>query len=318
MIISTKVLIKMKILVTGGVGFIGSHIVDLLIEKNYEVVVLDNISTGKKEHLNSKAKFYENDITKDINYIFQIEKPEIVIHMAAQVMLRDSLENPIFDAKTNILGTINVLEACRKNNVKKIIYTSTGGARVGEPRVLPVDENHPINPCSPYGISKHTAEHYVWMYQKLYDLDYLIFCFGNVYGPRDDPECKRVTSIFSDLMLKGISPTIFGDGTQTRDFIYVSDLAKFIVNSMDKKPEHKLFHLANGKKVSVNEIFNTLKKFIEFKKDAIYIDAIKGEVKDIVLDTSLVKKELGWKPSTSLEEGLKKTAEYFKERLKQK
>jgi|TARA_B100002003_G_C14142481_1_gene549287 UDP-glucose 4-epimerase len=302
----------MKVLVTGGCGFIGSHVVDILIEKGNSVVVVDNLSTGKKEYLNSSAKFYEIDITSDINSIFEEEKPDIVIHMAAQVMLRESLNNPMHDAKTNIMGTINVLEVCRKNNIKKIIYTSTGGARVGEPEYLPVDEKHPLNPCSPYGISKHSAEHYVWMYNKLYGLDYLMFCFGNVYGPRDDPITKRVTAIFTSKMLNNEIPKIFGDGDQTRDFIYVKDLAEFIVNSIDKSPEHKLFHLANGKQISVNQIAGILKKEIGFDGKIEHVDAIKGEVRDIVLDISLAQKELGWSPKHSFEEGLKETVEWFR------
>ena len=302
----------MKILITGGAGFIGSHIVDFLVEKGNEVVVIDNLSTGKEEYINEKVKFYKSDITGDIDKIFEDEKPEIVIHTAAQVQLRESLKNPIHDAKTNIIGTINVLEACRKNDVKKIIYTATGGARVGEPEYLPVDEKHPINPCSPYGISKHTAEHYVWMYDNVYGLDSLIFCFGNVYGPRDSPETKRVTAIFASKMIDGEIPTIFGDGEQTRDFIYVKDLAEFIVNSMNKNPEHKLFHLANGKQISVNEIFKILKELSGFKQEVKHIDAIPGEVRDIVLDITLAENELGWKPKHSFEEGLKETFEWFK------
>lgn len=186
----------MKILVTGGCGFIGSHIVENLIRKGNEVIVIDNLSSGKKTNLHEKAKLYITDITStEINKIFEIEKPEIVIHTAVQVQLRTSIADQLNDAKINILGTINVLEACKQNNIKKIIYTSTGGAQVGEPEYLPVDEKHPINPCSPYGILKHTAEHYVWMYNELYGLDYIIFCFGNVYGPRDDSNCKRVTEV---------------------------------------------------------------------------------------------------------------------------
>ena len=302
----------MKILITGGCGFIGSHVVDFLIQKGNDVVIVDNLSTGKKEYLNSSAKFYEHDITENIDFIFEKEKPDVVVHMAAQVMLRESLNNPIHDAKTNIIGTINILESCRKHDVKKIIYTSTGGARVGEPEYLPVDENHPLNPCSPYGVSKHTAEHYVWMYNKLYGLDYLMFCFGNVYGPRDDPITKRVTAIFASKMLKNEVPQIFGDGDQTRDFIYVKDLAEFIVNSIDKNPEHKLFHLANGKQISVNQIVDILKNEIGFKGEIEHVDAIVGEVRDIVLDISLAEKELGWKPKHSFEEGLKETVEWFR------
>lgn len=306
----------MKILVTGGAGFIGSHIVDNLIEENNEVVIVDNLSTGNMNFVNKKAKLYTDDIREDINKILELEKPEIVIHCAAQVMLRKSIEEPIFDATTNILGTLNVLEACRKNNVKKIIYTSTGGARYGDPKYLPVNEKHELKPRSPYGISKHTAEHYVEMYSKLYNIDHLIFCFGNVYGPRDNPNCKRVTSLFSYKLLKSEIPMIFGDGNQTRDFIYVKDLAKFIVESIDKNPEHKLFNLANGEQVSVNQIYSLLQEISGYSKDAIHTEAIKGEVRDIYLDTSLAQKELGWEPETSFNEGLKSTFEWLKENYK--
>ena len=308
----------MKILVTGGAGFVGSHIVDLLIEQQDEIVILDDLSTGKEKYINKNAKFYKADIrqAEEINDIFEKEKKELVIHTAAQVQLRKSLVEPAIDAAINILGTINVLEACRKNKVKKIIYTSTGGARVGEPEYLPVNEKHPLNPCSPYGISKHTAEHYVWMYNKLYGINYLIFCFGNVYGPRDDAQFGRVISVFIEKILKGETPKIFGDGKQTRDFIYVLDLAKFIVKNIDKNPEHKLFHLAYGEQVSVNEIFEIIKKLASFETEVEHIEAVPGEVRDIVLDTKLVQKELGWKPEYDIKKGIKETYNWYKNNLK--
>jgi UDP-glucose 4-epimerase len=306
----------MKILVTGGAGFIGSNIVDVLIENNHEVIIVDNLSTGNKEFINKKAKLYQADIRENINYIFEKEKPEIVIHTAAQVMLRKSIEEPIFDAHTNIIGTINVLEAARKNNVKKIIYTSTGGARYGEPKYLPVDEKHEIKPTSPYGISKHTAEHYIEMYSKLYGIDYLIFCFGNVYGPRDNPACKRVTSIFSYKIIKNEKPIIFGDGNQTRDFIYVLDIARFIVKSINKNPTSKLFNLANSEQISVNQIFSMLKEISDFKENAEHIEAVQGEVRDIVLDTTLAKQELDWIPETNFKKGLEQTFNWLKENYK--
>lgn len=308
----------MKILVTGGAGFIGSWVVDKLIEKGNEVVLIDNFSTGKKENLNEKAKIYYLDICEHdrLVEIFEKEKPEIVFHLAAQVMLRKSIEDPLYDAKNNVLGTISVLEACRKCNVRKIIYTSTGGARVGEPEYLPVDEKHPLNPSSPYGISKHSAEHYVWTYNKLYDLDYLIFCFGNVYGPRDSAETKRLVPLFSDMMIKGKVPKIFGDGEQTRDFIYVLDLVDFIVDSMDKSPKSKLFHLANGNQVSINEMCNALKEVSNSDVEFEHVDAVPGEVRDIVLDISLAKEELGWNPKTDIKEGLKQTWDWFNKTTK--
>lgn len=302
-----------KVLVTGGAGFIGSHIVDELLNLGYEVFIVDDLSTGNIDFINKNAKFYQKSILDDLGEIFSLEKPDFVVHCAAQVMLRKSIESPMEDAKINIFGTLNLLEFCKKFNVKKIIYCSTGGARVGEPRYLPVDEKHPINPISPYGISKHTAEHYVEFYGKLYNLDYLIFCFGNVYGPRDNPSSKRVTSIFIYNIINGKQPVIFGDGNQTRDFIYVRDLAKFITRSIEKNPQSKLFHLANEKQISVNQIFNILKDILNYNQDPIYQSAINGEVRDIFLDTALVKKELGWNPEYSIEKGLKETVEWFKD-----
>jgi len=303
----------MKILVTGGAGFVGSHVVDDLIDKKYEVFVIDNLSTGKREFLNPKAVFYERDITKGVIDIFEKEKPDVVIHAAAQVMLRRSIEEPVFDAETNIIGTIQVLEGCRKSGVKKIIYTSTGGARYGEPEYLPVGEKHPIKPLAPYGISKHTAEHYIEVYSTLYGIDYLIFCFGNVYGPRDDPRFGRVIAVFCKAILEGKSPTIFGDGKQVRDFVYVKDLADFIVGSVNKKPKSKIFNIANGEEVSVNRIFEELKSISDFKKEPQRGSAVKGEVREIVLDPTLAKTELGWAPKTSLKQGLAQTYMYFKQ-----
>ena len=303
----------MKVLVTGGAGFIGSNLVDKLIDRGHLVVVIDNLSAGKMENINEKAKFYAADMldTDRLNEIFSLEGPEVVYHLAAQTMLRKSIDDPMSDAKTNILGTISVLEACRANDVKRIIYTSTGGARVGEPDYLPVDEKHPLRPSSPYGISKHSAEHYVEAYCGLYGLDYLIFCFGNVYGPRDPPECKRLVPFFMDMIQKNVVPKIFGDGTNTRDYIYVMDLANFMADCIDKSCPTKLFHLANGKEISVNEVYEVLKNVTGFEKDAEKIAEIKGEVKKIVLDISLAQKELSWNPTTELDEGIKKTWEWL-------
>lgn len=308
----------MKVLVTGGCGFVGAHLVDKLVSKGYEVVVLDNLSTGRKEFLNPKAKLCLADIrfSNEVDSVFEKEKPEIVVHCAAQVMLRKSIEEPIFDAMTNVIGSLNILEACKKNGVKRIVYTSTGGARYGNPKYLPVDENHPLEPSSPYGISKHTVEHYIKAYKELFGLDYLIFCFGNVYGPRDDPKCKRVTAIFSDQIISGQEPVIFGDGGQTRDFLFVLDLAELIANSLEKNPEHRLFNLANGTQTSVTEIYTALKEISGYKGEAKHIDAIKGEVRDICLDTTLAIKELGWNPKTTMKEGLRQTYEWLKNNQK--
>jgi len=308
----------MKVLVTGGAGFIGSLLVDKLVERGDSIVVVDNLSTGKKENLNVSAKFYELDIANHdlLNLVFEKEKPEMVFHLAANALLRKSIEDPLYDARCNVFGTISVLECCRKNDVKKIIYTSTGGARVGDPEYLPVDEKHSINPTSPYGVSKHSAEHYVWMYNKLYGIDYFIFCFGNVYGIRDDVSTGRLIPVFIDKVLKGDKPKIFGDGEQTRDFIYVEDLVDFIIESSRRigMTDHQLFHLANGKQVSVNEVVRLLREVSGRDFEVEHIDAIKGEVRDVVLDIGLAQRELGWTPQTDLQEGLRKTWGWFKDK----
>jgi len=305
----------MKVLVTGGAGFIGSSLADKLVEKGYETVVVDNLVVGNKAYIHPEIKFYQADIT-DLNrlkQIFDTEKPEIVYHLAAQTALRDSIIDPIGDAKTNILGTISVLEACKHSNVRKIIYTSTGGARVGEPDYLPVDENHPLRPTSPYGISKHSAEHYVQTYAALHgiDLEHLIFCFGNAYGPRDSPETKRLVPLFMDMIQKDTTPKIFGDGLQTRDFVYSGDLVNFMVDSIGKNPKDRLFHLANGVQTSVNEVYETLRKVTGFGRDAERVDAVAGEVRDIVLNTQLAQTQLGWNPEVDLNSGIQRTWEWL-------
>jgi UDP-glucose 4-epimerase len=305
----------MKVLVTGGAGFIGSSLADRLVEKGYEVIVVDNLVVGNKAYIHSEIKFYQADITDlaRLKEIFETEKPEVVYHLAAQTALRESIVDPLGDARTNILGTISVLEACKHSNVRKIIYTSTGGARVGEPEYLPVDENHPIKPTSPYGISKHSAEHYVETYAVLHgiELEHLIFCFGNAYGPRDSPETKRLVPLFMDMIQKDVTPKIFGDGLQTRDFIYSGDLVNFMVDSIDKNPKAKLFHLAMGIQTSVNKVYDTLREVTNFERDAKRIEAVAGEVRDIVLDIKLAQEQLGWNPETDLKSGIQKTWEWL-------
>ncbi len=301
----------MKVLVTGGAGFIGSHIVDLLLKKNYEVVIVDNLSTG--HNINKKAKFYEADIT-DINliHIFETEKPDFVIHEAAQINVRNSLNRPIFDAQVNILGSINVLECCKNTGVKKIVYASSGGAVYGEPLKIPCTEEHSINPLSPYGISKHAVEHYLYQYKKNFGLDYIILRYSNVYGPRQDPKGEAgVVSIFIDNLMKNETPVINGDGKQTRDFVFVEDVAEANLLAVKKSTKSKIFNIGTGSETSVNQIFEKLKKISNSKINAKHGPEIKGEVRRISLDCGLAKKELGWVPKTSIDEGLKRTYGHF-------
>ena len=299
----------MKILVTGGAGFIGSHLVDKALEEGYDVVTIDNLNNGKLENLNKDAKFYKVDIVDidNLSLVFEKEKPDYIIHLAAQISLRESLKNPIYDAEQNILGSINILECCRKFNVKKVVYASSA-AVYGFPKYLPVDEKHPINPFSPYGVSKHTVEHYLQYYHENFEIDYIILRYSNVYGERQDPLGEAgVIAIFIDKLKKGERPIIFGDGEQTRDFIYAKDVVEANLLALEKETENKVFNISTNTETSVNELFKKIKEIMNSNINPIYKNPIK-EVRNIRLDNSLAEKELNWKPKVELNEGLKKIA----------
>ncbi|RLI92046.1 MAG: UDP-glucose 4-epimerase [Candidatus Altiarchaeales archaeon] len=303
-----------KVAVTGGAGFIGSHIVDLLIEKNYDVVVIDDLSTGKRENINDNAKFYEIDICDPyLRGILEREGPDYVIHQAAQVSVRYSLSDPGFDAHTNIVGSLSLLESCRSLCVEKVIYASSGGAIYGEPQYLPVDEKHPVMPLSPYGVSKYTVENYLYAYEKNFDLNYVSLRYSNVYGPRQDPSGEAgVIAIFINAFLNNKNPTINGDGKQTRDFVFVEDIAKANLLALEKDTDSRVFNIGTGVETSVEELYNRLKKLLDSKLSPIYGEAIRGEVRKICLDSALARKELGWTPENTLDDGLEKTIEWFK------
>ncbi|MBI2047054.1 NAD-dependent epimerase/dehydratase family protein [Candidatus Pacearchaeota archaeon] len=305
----------MKILLTGGAGFIGSHVADRFIELGYDVVIVDNLSSGKRQNINKKAGFYEADITDSarLKEIFEKEKPDIVNHHAAQAFVSKSVSEPQFDAKVNIIGTLNLLELSVKNNVKKFIYANSGGAGYGEPLCLPMGEEHSINPMSPYGISKHTAEHYVALYRHLYNLPYVSLRYANVYGPRQDPYGEGgVIAIFTNKLLKGEAPSIFGDGAQTRDYVYVKDVVSANVLALEsKEAENKSFNVGTGKNIQTQEIFDKLNALTKANQKPVYRDERKGDLKASSLDSSKLQK-LGWKPSYDLDKGLKETADYFK------
>ncbi|MBI5253765.1 MAG: SDR family oxidoreductase [Euryarchaeota archaeon] len=303
----------MSILVTGGAGFIGSHIVDSLISEGHDVIVLDDLSEGKREHVNKSAKFYKSGLNDaGLGKIFQKEKIEVVFHQAAQVSVRESLDNPIFDADVNIKGTINLLECCRE--VDKIIYASSGGAVYGEPKYLPVDEEHPTNPLSPYGVSKYIAEKYLQVYKELYGLNYAALRYGNVYGPRQDPYGEAgVVAIFANKMLRSERPMINGDGTQTRDFVYVSDIVR--ANLLAIERGKNIYNITAGKETSVNEIFAAIKKILNTNVEPEHAPPIKGEVRRIYLNIEKAERELGWKPEVELEEGIKNLLEYMRQKI---
>ncbi|TCO60242.1 SDR family oxidoreductase [Caldanaerobacter subterraneus] len=302
----------MKVLVTGGAGFIGSHIVDLLIENGYEVVIVDNLSTGKEEFINKKAIFRKKDITdEDLYKIFEKEKPDYVIHQAAQIDVQKSIDNPVFDAKVNILGTVNLLEYCRKSGVKKVIYASSA-AVYGNPEYLPIDEEHRINPISYYGISKQTPEHYFDVYSQLYGLKYTILRYANVYGVRQDPKGEGgVISIFIDKMLKGERPIIFGDGNQTRDFVYVKDVAKANFLALEKG-DNEIVNISTNRTTTINELVYVMNKIMGTSLKPIYTEPRKGDIVHSYLDNKKALDVLGWKPEYSLEDGLRETIEYYR------
>jgi len=304
----------MKVLVTGGAGFIGSHVVDLYLANGFEVVVVDDLSTGRRSNLNPAAKFYQLDIRDpQLDQVFEAERPDFVNHHAAQMDVRRSVADPMFDADVNVRGSIHLLELARKYEVKRFVYISTGGAVFGEPVYLPCDEEHPIQPICPYGASKHTVEHYLYMYSMNYGLNYTVIRYPNVYGPRQDPHGEAgVVAIFTGQMLSGAPVVINGDGEQVRDYVYVTDCARANLLAITKASGSGIYNLGSGKGNTVNQIYQALKQITGYPLEARYGPAKLGETRRIFLDASKAKRELGWEPEVSLEEGLAKTVEYFR------
>lgn len=305
----------MKILVTGGAGFIGSHVVDTFIANGHEVVIVDDLSTGRRSNLNPAATFYQIDIRSDeLRNVFEKEKPQVVDHHAAQMDVRRSVVDPLFDADVNVLGSIKLIEIARQYEVERFIYISTGGAVYGEPEYLPCDEAHPINPICPYGASKHTVEHYLYMYHELYDLDYVVLRYPNVYGPRQDPHGEAgVVAIFTGLMLKGDQVVINGDGDQERDFVFVGDCARANLLALTTQNSNTIYNLGEGKPTTVNDVYRELKKITNYPLSAVHGPAKVGETRRIYLEAKKAAQDLDWQPSVGLGEGLTATVEYFKD-----
>jgi len=306
----------MKVVVTGGCGFIGSHLVDRLIKENHKVIVIDNLSSGQKENLNPVAKFYKLDILDSkVSEVFRKEKPEIIFHLAAQIDVRKSVEKPIEDANTNILGSLNILENCKRYKIKKIIFISTGGAIYGEADIVPTPENYPEFPLSPYGICKLTIEKYLNYYYKVFRLPFISLRLANVYGPRQNSKGEAgVIAIFCDKMLLKKQPIINGDGNQTRDFIFVDDVVEANISAM-KSDRIDVYNIGTGQEVDINTIFRTLNKMIGNNCKEIHIPSRSGEQRRSSLDSNKAKKELGWEPKMGLDTGLKITKDWFARHL---
>ncbi len=299
---------------TGGAGFIGSNVADGLIAEGYEVAIVDDLSNGREENIPEKAKFYKTDVRdKALEDVFKTEKPDMVIHNAAQLSVRVSVEEPLLDADINIIGGLNLIDVCKKHNVKKIVFASSGGTVYGEQKVFPADESHPLGPISPYGVAKLATEHYLHYYLKIYSLDYIALRYANIYGPRQDPYGEAgVVAIFSNMMLAGEAPLINGDGLQTRDYTYVGDVVRVNIAAI-KSDFVGPVNIGTGIETDVMALFNILKDASGRDIEEKHGPAKTGEQMRSVLDNSLARKVLGWKPEVSIEEGLKLTYEWFKE-----
>lgn len=303
----------MNILVTGGAGFIGSNISDSYIAAGHNVIIIDNMSTGVRSFINPRAVFYEIDIcSESISKIFEKHKIDFINHHAAQIDLRKSVDDPKFDIEVNVKGSVNLLQNAEKYKIKKFIFASTGGAIYGEHDYFPADELHPTRPHAPYGINKLTVEKYLFYYNHVYGLDYVVLRYANVYGPRQNPhgECG-VIAIFTDKILKRVKPLINGDGLQTRDYVYVSDVVKANVLALKaKKPA--IYNIGTGRETDVNYIFAQINNFAGTKFTEKHGPPKIGEQRRSVLSFEKIKNELGWKPEVDIETGLKATTEYFK------
>ena len=304
----------MKILVTGGAGFIGSNIVDALIEKKHKVVIVDNLATGNIKNVNKKAKFYKVSVCdrKKIDEIFKKEKIDIVIHHAAQLDVRKSVEDPCFDADVNIKGALNILEACKNTKVKKIIFASSGGTIYGECGTKAPDEKAFANPLSPYGVAKLSVEHYIKAYSALYGLKYTILRYANVYGPRQDVNGEAgVVAIFIGRMSQNKEFFIFGDGKQLRDYVYVKDVVSANIKSLTKG-NNEVINIGTNKTTSVTKLAQELSKIMGYEKKPIFKPKRNGELFKSFLNISKAKKVLGWEPKVDIIKGLESTVNYFK------
>jgi UDP-glucose 4-epimerase len=307
----------MKILVTGGAGFIGSHVVDAYLEAGHQVVVVDDLSTGKKENLNPKAKFYRMDILDDkLQHLMQDEGIELVNHHAAQIKVKASLEDPYFDVKVNVLGSVLLLDLCRRAGVKKFIYASSGGAQYGEMDKVPFPETHHSRPFSVYGASKYAVEIYADVFAQNFGLEYVVLRYANVYGPRQDALGEGgVVAIFTHSMLHGGDFVIFGDGYNVRDYVYVKDLARANLLAIDY-PHNDKFNIGTGVGTTTNELFETLAKATGHQQPPKRIVARLGDLQKSVLDASKAKKLLKWEPQFDLAAGLKETVEYYRKSVR--
>lgn len=304
----------MRILVTGGAGFIGSHTVDALVARAHDVAVIDNLSSGKQAQVNPAARFHQADLrdSRAVTEAVERERPEVIYHLAAQMDVRRSVADPVFDAQVNLIGLLNLMEAGRSRGLKRVIFASSGGAIYGEQETLPTAEDCPCRPVSPYGVAKLASESYLFFYRNEYGIGYTALRYANVYGPRQDPHGEAgVVAIFCGRLLKGQACTIYGDGLQTRDYVYVGDVAAANVAALER-PADGAFNVGTGVETDVNQLYAELAKLAGVEKAPVHDAPRAGEQRRSVISPQRAKAELGWQPQTSLGEGLAATFSYFR------
>ena len=306
----------MKILVTGGAGFISSHVSDAYLAAGHEVVIIDDLSSGKRANVPQAAKFYNADIRNpETREIMRNERPHVLSHHAAQMDVRKSVVDPAFDAEVNVLGFINLLEGAREIGMQRVIFASSGGAVYGEQEEFPAPESHPHNPLSPYGITKATGEHYLFYYHAVFGLPYVALRYGNVYGPRQDPHGEAgVVAIFTERLLAGQVPVINGDGKQTRDYVFVGDVVRANVAALTTDFVGSV-NIGTGTETDVNTLYAILRVLTGSPHPAQHGPAKPGEQRRSVIAIDRARKVLGWRPEVPLEEGLRRTVEFFRARM---
>lgn len=314
----------MKIIVTGGAGFIGSHIADAYINDGHEVIVIDNLSTGRRENINPRAKFHETDICDpDILKIFEDERPQILNHHAAQIDVRKSVRDPLGDLKVNVSGLINLVECGRKTGLEKVILASSGGTVYGEQEKFPATEDDPLRPISPYGLNKLASEQYLFYAEHEYGIPYVALRYANVYGPRQNPHGEAgVVAIFAKKMLAGETPVISSDGRQTRDYVYIGDVveANRLALTMQKDSLSpcgrggRVYNIGTGVETDVNSIFRAIREFAGSTCRQTHGPAKSGEQMRSVISSAKIKRELGWQPGVTFAEGMRMTTQWFKDR----
>ena len=307
----------MNVLVTGGAGFVGSHVVDRLLAASHTVHVLDNLATGRRERVPAAARLHVCDLRDArLDTVITAARPAVVVHVAAQAAVSRSVSDPRHDASVNVLGTIALLESCRRAGVPRAVYISTGGAAYGDTDVLPTPEDHPIRPASPYGISKVTAERYLEVWAALTGASGLTLRLANVYGPRQDPAGEAgVIAIFASRLLSGVRCVVNGDGDQTRDYVYVGDVADAVALAVSSPDAVGIANIGTGIETTVNELYRRLARLTNVRGDAEHAPAKPGEQRRSVLDATRAKSLLGWSATTPLDEGLTQTVAWFRKEL---